>query len=110
MFQTFLTSHPRRPMESARHGYYHGMMEDVLNDESENISLSQLLDIPTQQLILEEVQHNNRFSAPVSYDELQNQKKIVIVKGDKKWTWTFKYSFNGFFHYVFSCLMLGKAH
>jgi hypothetical protein len=39
------------------------MMEDVLNDESENISLSQLLDIPTQQLILEEVQHNSRFSA-----------------------------------------------
>jgi hypothetical protein len=31
-------------------GFYHGMMEDVLNDESENISLSQLLDIPTQQL------------------------------------------------------------
>jgi hypothetical protein len=86
MFQTFLTSHPRRLLESARHGYYHGMMEDVLNDESENISLSQLLDIPTQQLIIEEVQHNNRFSAPVSYDELQNQKKIVIVKGDKKWT------------------------
>jgi hypothetical protein len=73
-------------MESARHGFRHGMMDDVLNDESENISLSQLLDIPTQQLILEEVQHNNRFSAPVSYDELQNQKKIVIVKGDKKWT------------------------
>ena len=59
-------------------------MEDVLNDESENISLSQLLDIPTQQLILEEVQHNNRFSAPVSYGELRNPKKIVIVKGDKK--------------------------
>ena len=73
-------------LESARHGFYHGMMEDVLNDESQNISLSQLLDIPTHQLILEEVQHNNRFSAPVSYDELQNQKKIVIVKGDKKWT------------------------
>jgi hypothetical protein len=34
---------------SARHGFYHGMMEDVLNDESENISLSQLLDLPTQQ-------------------------------------------------------------
>ena len=34
-------------------------MEDVLNDESENIFFSQLLDIPTQQLILEEVQHNN---------------------------------------------------
>jgi hypothetical protein len=30
------------------------------------------LDIPTQQLTLEEVQHNNRFSAPVSYGELQN--------------------------------------
>jgi hypothetical protein len=110
MFQTFLTSHPRRLLESALHGYYHGMMEDVLNDESENISLSQLLDIPTHQLILEEVQHNNRFSAPVSHDELQNQKKIVIVKGDKKWTRKFKFSFNGFFHYVFSCLMLGKAH
>ena len=38
MFQTFLTSHPRRLLESARHGFYHGMMEDVLNDESENMS------------------------------------------------------------------------
>ena len=55
-------------------------MEDVFNDESENISLSQLLDIPTQQLILEEVQHNNRFSAPVSYGELQNQKELSIPK------------------------------
>ena len=33
--------------------------------------LSQLLDIPTQQLILEEVQHNKGFLAPVSYSELQ---------------------------------------
>ena len=32
---------------SERHEFYHGMMEDVLNDESENISLSQPLDIPT---------------------------------------------------------------
>jgi hypothetical protein len=56
------------------------MMEDVLNDESENISLSQLLDIPTQQLILEEVQHNNRFSAPVSYVEMQNEKEQCIPK------------------------------
>jgi hypothetical protein len=47
MFQTFLTSHPRRLLESARHGFYRGMMEDVLNDESESISLSQLLDLPT---------------------------------------------------------------
>jgi hypothetical protein len=53
---------PRHLLESARHGFCHGMMEGVLNDESENISLSQLLDIRTQQLILEEVQHNNRFS------------------------------------------------
>ena len=67
-------------MESARHGFCHGMMDDVLNDESENISLSQLLDIPTQQLILEEVQHNNRFSAPVSYGELQIQKEQCIPK------------------------------
>ena len=70
----------RHLMESARHGFRHGMMDDVLNDESENISLSQLLDIPTQQLILEEVQHNNRFSAPVSYGELQNQKEQCIPK------------------------------
>jgi hypothetical protein len=33
MFQTFHTSHPKRLLESARHGFYHGMMEDVLNDE-----------------------------------------------------------------------------
>ena len=46
MFKTFLTSHPRRLLERARHGFYHGLMEDVLNDESENISLSQLLDLP----------------------------------------------------------------
>ena len=38
------------------------------------------LDIPTQQLTLEEVQHNNRFSAPVSYGELQNQKEQCIPK------------------------------
>jgi hypothetical protein len=37
------TIDPRRLLESARHGFYHGMMEDVLNDESENLSLSQLL-------------------------------------------------------------------
>ena len=80
MSQTFLTSHPRRLLESAPHGFYHGKMENVLNDESENISLSQLLDIATQQLILEEVQHNNRFSAPVSYSELQNQKEQCIPK------------------------------
>jgi len=41
MFQTFLTSHPRRLLESVRHGFYYGMMmEDVLNDESENIFVS----------------------------------------------------------------------
>ena len=80
MFQTFLTSHPRRLLESARRGFYDDMMEDVLNDESENISLSQLLDIPTQHLILEEVQHNSRFSAHVSYGELQNQKEQCIPK------------------------------
>ena len=34
MFQTFLTSHPRRLLESARHGFYHGMMEDVLNENA----------------------------------------------------------------------------
>jgi hypothetical protein len=45
MFQTFPTSRSRRLLESARHGFYHGMMEDMLNDESENISLSQLLDM-----------------------------------------------------------------
>ena len=39
-----------------------------------------LLDIPTQHLILEEVQHNNRFSAPVSYGELPNQKEQCIPK------------------------------
>ena len=38
------------------------------------------LDIPTQQLTLEEVQHNNRFSAPVSHGELQNQKEQCIPK------------------------------
>jgi hypothetical protein len=44
---SIFTSHPRRLLENARHGFYHGMMEDVLNDESENISLSQLLDLST---------------------------------------------------------------
>jgi len=77
-------------------------MENVLNDESENTSLSQLLsDIPTQQLILEEIQHNNRFSAPVLYGELQNQKKIVIVKGDKKMDMEIKIFLMCFFHYLF---------
>ena len=54
MFQTFHTSHPRRLLESAQHGFYHGMMEDVLNDESENISLSQLLDPPHNSCIKNE--------------------------------------------------------
>jgi hypothetical protein len=40
MFQTFHTLHPKHLLESVRHGFYHGMMEDVLNDESKNISLS----------------------------------------------------------------------
>jgi hypothetical protein len=72
-------------MESARHGFRHGMMDDVLNDESENISLSQLLDIPTQQLILEEVQHNNRFQRlcrTVSYKIKRNsayQRKLASL-------------------------------
>jgi hypothetical protein len=39
MFKTFLTSHPKRLLESAWHGFYHGMMEDVLNDESDVIGL-----------------------------------------------------------------------
>ena len=60
-------------------------MENVLNDESENIYLSQLLDIPTQQLILEEVYNTITGFHPlcrtVSY---KIKKKIVIVKGDKK--------------------------
>ena len=54
MFQTFHTSHPKRLLESARHGFYHGMMEDVLNDESKTISLSQLLDLPTKHCIKNE--------------------------------------------------------
>ena len=54
MFQTFLTSHPRRLLESARHGFDHGMMEDVLNDESENISLSHYLTSPHNSCIKNE--------------------------------------------------------
>ena len=54
MFQTFHTSHPKRLLESARHGFYHGMMEDVLNDESKTTSLSQLLDLPTKHCIKNE--------------------------------------------------------
>jgi hypothetical protein len=79
MFQTILTSHPRCLLESARHGFYHGMMEDVLNDESENISLSQLLDLPHNSCIKNETcvrEADGIFKIEVP----DNVRKMVIVK------------------------------
>ena len=76
MFQTILTSQRRRLLESARHGFYHGMMEDVLNDESENISLSHYLTSPHNSCI----KHETRVREAEEIEVHDNVRKIVIVK------------------------------
>ncbi|XP_048750403.2 uncharacterized protein LOC125662277 [Ostrea edulis] len=57
-------------------------LEDFLSDEKENITLSQLLDIPTQQLVVEEVKPpaNNRFATPVTGNEIKVQQEQAIPK------------------------------
>jgi hypothetical protein len=77
----FLRHTLRRLLESARHGFYHGMMEDVLNDESENISLSQLLKLTSphnscikNETLVREAEGIFKIEVP------DNVRKIVIVK------------------------------
>jgi hypothetical protein len=79
MFKTFLTSHPRRLLENARHGFYHGMMEDVLNDESENNLCLNYLTSPHNSCIKNETRVREAegiFKIKVP----DNVMKIVIVK------------------------------
>ena len=52
--------------------------EVELSNETENVTLSQLLDIPTQQLVEQEV--NKRFASPVSKVDLKVQQEQRIPK------------------------------
>ena len=108
MFQTFLTSHTRRLLESARHGFYHGMMEDVLNDESENISLSQLLDrCIKNETSVREAEGIFKIEVP------DNVRKIVIVKAQVHGVMTYITPppfFSNFVHTLLNIILVSNNH
>jgi hypothetical protein len=82
------------------------MMEDVLNDESKTISLSQLLDLPTKHCIKNETRVREA-EGIFNIEVPDNVRKIVIVKAQVHGVMTY---ITPLFHLLLNIILVSNNH